>query len=319
MMAWTAPEDDGPMSAATLRADRRKAVDESSPYDVAYDDHYGGYAPRDNKQVDRIAEAWGIHEPEPYEEFFGGVAGGGGGGDASAASSIRGGYESHAQNGRTQTRHQLRETYTTESPPVRKTTTRVPPPEPLNLPGTNRGASLDTSMPSPPLSGSPGAPKRSKSLMQKIRKMRDQPNVPVEVAAYGDGNPSPPSSSENYGSGGANEVVSDGGGRTGRPSHRSQNSLFGRLAGRTPSANPGLSSPISDVDNHYVYVEKHKGKALPPRPMETPLATSNGGYEKEGYFDNAVPPAGGIPSSPNGIARKTSILRKVKGAVRGGR
>ena len=159
--------------------------------------------------------------------------------------------------------------------------------------------------------------------MQKIRRMRDQPNVPVDAAAipYGDENPSPPSSSENYPTSGANEVVSDGGGRTGRPTHRSQNSFFGRLAGRTTSANPGLSSPTSDVDNHYVYVEKRSGggKALPPRPMETPEVNSNGGYEKEGYFDGAAPPASGIPSSPNGITRKTSILRKVKGAVRGGR
>lgn len=317
-MAWSAPEDDGgPMSAAAFREVGQKGLNDTSPYDVAYDDHYGGYS-RENKNVDRIAEAWGIHEPEPYEDFFGG---GGGGGDASAASSIRGGYEAHTQNPNgNRTRHQLRETYTTDAPPVRKTTGRIPPPEPLDLPGGNRGASLDASIPSPPLSGSPGAPKRSKSLMQKIRKLRDQPNIPMGESpsgAYGDGNPSPSSSAENYPSVGFSEVVSDGGARTGRPTHRSQNSFLGRLAGRTTSANPGLSSPTSDVDPQYIYVERHAGKALPPRPMDTPA----GRYEKEGYFDAtaSAPPPSNIPSSPNGIARKTSILKKVKGAVRGGR
>ena len=310
MMAWTNPEEDAPTSAAQLRADRKRGL--SDPYggDSTYasaglgSDLYGYQ--QNPKQVDRIAEAWGIHEPEPYEEFFGG--GGRATGDSSAASSIKGGYEGHNQNGYSRPQgRELRETYA-ENVQVRKPTGRLPPPQPIILPGASRSSSLDgppTAIPSPPLNGSPGAPKRSKSLMQRIRKMRDQPNVPVE-AVQGDENPSPPSSSENY----APLGYSDGG-RPTRPTHRQQNSFFGRFGGRNASAHAGQRSPNAEVTDSYVYVERSaSNKALPPRPAESP-ATPLNGNEKEGYFEG--------PHSPgNGIGRKTSILKRVTGKVKGG-
>ncbi|KAL5495397.1 hypothetical protein ACEPAI_860 [Sanghuangporus weigelae] len=318
MMAWTNPEDDSPMSAAQLRADRKRGLSDvsglkDSPYpNIALGP--GDYGPEKNpKQVDRIAEAWGIHEPEPYEEFFGG--GGHATGEESAASSIHGGYEGHFQNGRSRPQgRELRETYAADAAP-RRLANRLPPPQPINLPGGDRSASLDVispAPPSPPFSGSPGAPKRSKSLMQKIRKMRDQPNVPVE-AVQGDGNSSPPSSSENY----APLGYSDGG-RPTRPTHHQQNSFFGRIGGRNASAHGGARSPKSDMSDSYVYVEKStSNKALPPRPAETPAAPYNG-YERDGYFDGPHSPGGTGTTPGAGIGRKTSILRKVAGAVRGG-
>ncbi|EJD04085.1 uncharacterized protein FOMMEDRAFT_155219 [Fomitiporia mediterranea MF3/22] len=319
MMAWTSPEDDGPMSAAQLRADRKRGLPDvaglrESPYPTfgADTDPYG--TQKNAKQVDRIAEAWGMHEPEPYEEFFGSGAGHGTG-DNSAASSIYGGYESHYHNARNRPQgRELRETYAEDAQP-RKAKVRVPPPQPLNLPGTGRSTSLDApsnSLPSPPLTGSPGAPKRSKSLMQRIKKMRDQPNVPVE-AVQGDGNQSPPSSSENYPPGGYSD-----GGRPSRPTHRQQNSFFGRFGGRNASANAGATSPSPDMNESYVYVERStNNKALPPRPAETPITPLNG-HEKDGYFDGPHSP-GGTPMSPgNGLGRKTSLLKRVRGAVRVG-
>ena len=320
MAAWSKPEEEAPMSAAQLRADRRLAavdrlggVSNDSPYPrVAYNDFEDYNKPKSAKQVDLIAEAWGIHEPEPYEEFFGG--GGGAIGDHSAASSIRGGYENHSQNvnnnnnnntnvntnGRSRG-YGLRETYSSDAPPVRKPTGRLPPPQPLNLPGSSRPASLDApgGLPSPPLSGSPGAPKRSKSLMQKFRKMRDQPNVPVDAVMQGGDEPSPPSSIENY----------TEGPRSGRPTHRQQNSFFGRFGGRNNSNGPVSPTESSE---HYVYVERStQNKALPPppRPIDTP--TSPYGNDKDGYFEG--------PGSPGaGLGRKTSLLKRVKGVVRGG-
>ncbi|KAH8120186.1 Pal1 cell morphology protein-domain-containing protein [Phellopilus nigrolimitatus] len=315
MMAWTSADDDSRMSAAQFRADRRLAAVDTmggghydSPYPtVGYPsaDHDG--QPKNPKQVDRIAEAWGIHEPEPYEEFFGG-----GGGDASAPSSIRGGNESHTQNGRPRAREgwELRETYLDEGKPrpARRPSARnMPPPQPINLPGAN-GEVVSPPLSSPGHASSPGAPKRSKSLMQKIRKMRDAPNVPVDSAQVGD-DYSPPSSIENY----ASAPVD--GGRSGRPAHRHQNSFFGRF-GRNASAHAGHISP-TDSSDHYVYVEKApvSNKALPPRPAETPPSN---GYEKDGYFDGPSSPGETAVSPGGGMARKTSILRKVKGVVRGG-
>ena len=315
--AWTSLEDDGPMSAAQLRADRKRGLSDvsglkDSPYPrIPFESNDYGVE-KNPKQVDRIAEAWGIHEPEPYEEFFGG--GGHATGDESGASSIHGGYEGHTQNTRYRPQgRELRETYAPDAAP-RRLANRLPPPQPINLPGGTRASSLDvtsTDPPSPPLSGSPGAPKRSKSLMQKIRKMRDQPNVPVE-AVQGDGNPSPTSSSENYGPLG----YSDGGRQT-RPTHRQQNSFFGRIGGRNTSARGDGRSPRSDMSDTYVYVEKSSSnKALPPRPAETP-ATPYNGYERDGYFDGPHSPSGTGTTPGAGLGRKTSILKKVAGAVRG--
>ncbi|KAI5121273.1 hypothetical protein M0805_002318 [Coniferiporia weirii] len=316
MLAWTSAKGEGPISDTHPGADR---------YPAAVDNMRGGNGgplymdagdipPKNPKEVDLIAKAWGIHEPEPYEEFFGG--GGHSTGDISAASSVRGGYENHTQSGRNRGRdgRELRELNIQEGrpPPTRKHLSRnMPPPQPIDLPGAGRTSSSDagpTSLPSPGLASSPGAPKRSKSLMQKIRKMRDAPNVPVDTQNGED--TSPPSSIENYASSGYPSPTD--GGRQGRPAHRHQNSFFGRF-GRNTSAGAGQVSP-TDSGSQYVYVEKSlaSNKALPPRPAGTPASPLNN--EKDGYFDGPASP-GGTPGG--GIGRKTSLLKKVKGAVRG--
>lgn len=172
MMAWSAGQEADKEALATAQQLPR-SPDVFIPYE----------APK--KKHDAIAEAWGIHEPEPFEDFS---AGGG------AASHPTGEY--HRSNGhnsgkrtkdgrdaRDVYREYLEENHTT---PQRRTTKRsIPPPQPIFVPETDH----DNGPPSPPSAGyepSSGTPRRKKSIMQRIRKMRDAPNVPV--AGYeGDG------------------------------------------------------------------------------------------------------------------------------------
>lgn len=327
MLAWTSgPEDEAPASAAQLRADRRVAGLDAyggmggmndSPYpNVAFpaDD----YSVKNSKQVDRIAEAWGIHEPEPYEEFFGAAAPRGNGDTASGASSARGSLDGYGatQNARTRTREHYRDRHDeARSQPARKNHRNLPPPQPLNLPGTNavRPETADMyasgSPPSPGFAAA-GQPKRSKSLMQKFRKMRDMPNVPIG-APDGEEDVSPPSSLENY-SNGANGSGAENA-RTGRPSHRHNNSFFGKKIGRNTSAQGGPITPTREASTEqYVYVEKSSQKALPPRPQETPASP---GYDKEDYFNAPGSPGSPITPGGTGMGRKASLLRKMKGVL----
>lgn len=335
MLAWTSPPDEreDPSSAAQFRAasDRRLAAVDNlgsrhydSPYAIASQmtQDNAHHAPK--KQVDRIAEAWGIHEPEPYEEFFtgGSARPNGETGLASAASSIHGNIDGlRSRRNRDGREQQQYGDYSAEAriQPVRRNTrTKLPPPQPIFMAGSvsapGEGANLSSSLPSPGI-GSPGAPKRSKSLMQKFRKMREAPNVPVDNADVAEDG-SPPSSLENYSappqSNGAVE------GRSGRPAHRHQNSFFGRF-GRNQSASRtqagrGEISPTTESEQ-FVYVNdpkvKSTNKALPRPPQETPTDA-----ERDGYFDPPLSP-GGTPVSPGGgLNRKTSLLKKVKGVVR---
>lgn len=332
MLAWSSPPDEreDPMSAAQLRAVNRRLApvdnlggSNDSPYPSFGRGHATDagdlYSPP-KKQVDRIAEAWGIHEPEPYEEFFagGGAKPHGETGLASAASSIHGGREGPSSNGRRPIhdgkilREQFKE-YLDDGrpPPVKRTPTRsLPPPQPIFVHNSTRTEPdpISSSLPSPGFS--PGAPKRTKSLMHKIRKMRDSPNVPVGAEEPGE-DPSPPSSLENYANAADN--------RPSRPTHRTNNSFFGRF-GRNPSVSRNIppTSPTSDTSEAFVYVDDPKyknNKALPPRPHESPASPD----EKNGeYFDD--PSIGATPVSPGGtggLGRRTSLLRKVKGVVRG--
>ncbi|KAG6381119.1 hypothetical protein JVT61DRAFT_5517 [Boletus reticuloceps] len=64
MLAWSSPPDEDALSPS------------NTPY-ASPDVYKGAFSPTydtPKKKVDAIAEAWGIHEPEPYEEF---CAGGG--------------------------------------------------------------------------------------------------------------------------------------------------------------------------------------------------------------------------------------------------
>ncbi|KAK7064279.1 Pal1 cell morphology protein-domain-containing protein [Favolaschia claudopus] len=235
---------------------------------------YSAFSPTEyeppKKKVDAIAEAWGIHEPEPYEEFF---AGGGGGTTGNTpASSIYNGKESN------------RKPAEPTRPRAHARRSQLPPPMPIFVPDgvTESGALTDSPE-------SPGSfPKRNKSLMHRIRKMRDSPNVP---AATDD------------------EAVTDGE----RPTHRSQNSFLGRLGGNNGRAANGNMSPTSETSESYVFIEPKKSlskddalKDLPPTP---PTGTENG----NGYFNesDASPPSGG------GLGRKTSLMKKVGRVVRG--
>ncbi|KAH0590814.1 hypothetical protein H2248_000936 [Termitomyces sp. 'cryptogamus'] len=193
------------------------------------------------KKVDAIAEAWGIHEPEPFEDF----AAGGGTGKDTPASSIYNGRDSH---------HKKRPA---RPQPDQQAKRSVPPPQPIFVP--------DSPQSSPP--------QRKKSLMQRIRNMRDAPNVPV-TADY-----DPPS-----------EPI------PARPTHRSQNSgsFLGRFAAPRPAQPPA---------EPFVYIEPSlSNKELPPPPLE-----SGSPPEVAGYFDSANRTNSGSP----GIVRKTSLMKKV--------
>ncbi|KAG6851182.1 hypothetical protein H0H93_015192 [Arthromyces matolae] len=245
------------------------------------------YVDPPKKKVDAIAEAWGIHEPEPYEEFFAG--GGTGRGDSDTpASSIYNGRDTHSKvQRRSKDPKESRDVYRDylESPPQailaessgRQVKRSVPPPQPIFVPD-NADVS-DTSGQSPPLSPG-GNPQRKKSLIHRIRELRDAPNVPIPNVTRTtiDQPPSPPSKPESQ-----------------RPTHRSQNSFLGRFSG---SRSGQLAS---DKSEPFVYIEQ-SNKELPPPPVES------GSPPEPGYFDSAN---GGMPGSPGNLGRKTSLMKKV--------
>ncbi|KAF5385175.1 hypothetical protein D9615_001466 [Tricholomella constricta] len=294
MFAWTPRPDDIPASgdSAYPSAHAYKAFSNTN------------YVDPPKKKVDAIAEAWGIHEPEPYEEFFAGGGTGRPDGDT-PASSIYNGKDSHnshssatrTANGQKRAKDgkEARDVYREYLEGVQSGTgdarprgatrrTLVPPPQPIFVP--DPAEMTDPPGVSPPLS-SPGFPKRSKSLMHRIRKMRDAPNVPVS-ADY-DQSPSPPSPTDAT----ANST---------RPTHRPQNSFLGRFGGGARNAQPG-----SDKSEPFVYIEAQNNKDLPApppgagdTPPEVPVM---------GYFDGTNSGAGN-PGSP-GLGRKTSLMKKV--------
>ncbi|KAG6856654.1 hypothetical protein H0H87_002244 [Tephrocybe sp. NHM501043] len=257
MFAWTPRSDDllgSSGGSAYPSADAYKAFSNTN------------YVDPPKKKVDAIAEAWGIHEPEPYEEFFAGGGSGRADGDT-PTSSIYNGRDAHKK----------RSTTTTAPPePPRSNKRTVPPPQPIFVP--DNPDQVDPLSSSPPLS--PGGNfQRKKSLMHRIRKMRDAPNVPVS-SDY-DQPPSPSSTSD-----------------TTRPTHRSQNSFLGRFAG-SRGAQPG-----SDKSEPFVYIDPTNSKELPPPP-----ATSESPPDRSTapYFDSP----NGSTASPAAIGRKSSIMKKV--------
>lgn len=113
------------------------------------------------KNVNAIAQAWGIHEPEPFEDFS---AGGG------QSNDYRPLYPSNPRRSEETPRRR-------EAAPRRAA---LPPPKPIFVPEVD-AEFVAPSEPSPPLSpGSGAGMKRSKSLLQRIRRMRESPNVPVK-------------------------------------------------------------------------------------------------------------------------------------------
>lgn len=184
MFAWSARPDDTPAHG-----------DSAYPSAHAAKVFTNNYVDPPKKKVDAIAEAWGIHEPEPYEEFFAGGGTGRPDGDT-PASSIYNGRDSHNSHStsrsgttprRTKDGRDARDVYreyleegqqgqgngSANRPRMATRRSVVPPPQPIFVPDASE---VTDPSGSPPVS-SPGFPKRSKSLMHRIRKMRDAPNV----------------------------------------------------------------------------------------------------------------------------------------------
>ncbi|KAF9568456.1 hypothetical protein CPC08DRAFT_625116 [Agrocybe pediades] len=260
--------------------------DSAYPAPSAYAAFSNDYPEQPKKKVDAIAEAWGIHEPEPFEEFFAGGGSGRHDGDT-PTSSIYNGKESNARTA--QSTRRPRDPRDDNRPRMVARRSVVPPPQPIFV---GDPAEVEVPQGSPPPS-SPGIPKRSKSLMHRIRKMRDAPNVPVGPD-YSQAPPSPSSPTEPMNSS--------------RPTHRPQNSFLGRFAGnKSPN-------PTSEPPEPFVFIEAHTNKDLPaPPPVQE--ASSAGG---ETYFDAQQSATGATPGGgAGGLGRKTSLMKKVGRVVRG--
>jgi hypothetical protein len=357
MLAWSSsPNDPIVPPAASSSSAAAAQYNSSSPYptpDTYKNTFSDNYYDVPKKKVDAIAEAWGIHEPEPYEDFS---AGGGSGrpeGDT-PNSSIYNGREGHNNTTTNTTTHHnrqasggpaipkrskdgrdLREVYKEyleegsqrqqqqQQQPRRSSNTKrtpLPPPQPIFVPDANHPDLIDAV----PLSSPPLTPKRNKSLMQRIRKMRDAPNVPVgtpistSVGEYDSADvPPSPSSMENHVYPVSAPV---------RPSHRSQNSFLGRFGGGDRDRGGGGGWGGGKVDNISPTSDSLAvGKDLPATPQgqgygsatPTPLA-GVGEQDTLGYFDEYVGGTnGGDNTSPGAVAsgKKTSMLKKVKGVV----
>jgi hypothetical protein len=234
------------------------------------------------KRTDALAEAWGVAEPEPYEEFLAG----GGSGRASAASSLYAGKDGHSPttSHTTSRRHPFNDSADTNRghPVTRKhnLANKAPPPKPLALPGED--------LRTPPLSSddqavqvSGATTKRSRSLMQRIRKMRETPNVPVESAA------------------GETETAPTNAPLPGRPTHRPSNSFLGRLGrGNAFAEQDDLVQPTSTIGN---------GQPPPPVDKSSP----------EPVDEPTTDQSGNNPGADGGsMERKTSLMRKVVRGVK---
>ena len=228
------------------------------------------------KKVDAIAEAWGIHEPEPFEEFF---AGGGSGRQDSdtPASSIYNGKDSHSAPRNNPTVRRVKENRGDHGIARRSI---APPPQPIFSTEPS-----EIELPESPPPTSTGFSKRSKSIMYRIRKMRDSPNVPVGPD-FDEPPPSPSSPTDTY---------------SPRPSHRSQNSFLGRFGG-TPR--------VAEKPEPYVFIEPQTNKELPVLPT-----SPREDVPSQSYPENQM---GATSSSPGDkLGRKTSIMKKVGRVVRG--
>ncbi|KAF5385438.1 hypothetical protein D9757_005340 [Collybiopsis confluens] len=282
MMAWS-KEPGNTEQQQQQQQQQQLASDNRYP---AHNDTYSApyYGPQ-KKKVDAIAEAWGIHEPEPFEEFF---AGGGARGDT-PASSIYNGKDSHGKRkDNRDTREVYREYHDDQEARSRPRRRDIPPPQPIFVPN-NSSPAVD--IPTTSFPSSPGMPKRSKSLMHRIRRMRDNPNVPVG-SDYEDAPSSPPPHST-----GNMEQSRE------RPTHRSNNSFLGRFGSPKLNVESNLSEPFIFIAPSNGHVEKD----LPATPGDGSSPREHG---PAGYFE------AGSPNSP-GLGRKTSLMKKVGRVVRG--
>ncbi|TFK77161.1 hypothetical protein BDN72DRAFT_830326 [Pluteus cervinus] len=284
-----------PMFAWSVRPEELSMQPHEGAYPAphVYRGFSNDYVDAPKKKVDAIAEAWGIHEPEPFEEFY---AGGGTSrpeGDT-PASSIYNGKDAHSRNGAAKrskdhrdARESIEEGNSSTRPQAAVRRSGVPPPQPIFVPGSGMEP-IEAIGGSPP---APGAPKRTKSLMHRIRKMRDSPNVPLASEREEPPSPSSPMDSS-----------------APRPTHRPQNSFLGRLGGGGPRQNPTTPPASGDRPEPYIFIDHQANKDLPATPQFTASDSTNGALA-ESPSNEAGP----------GLGRKTSLIKKVGRVVRGAR
>ncbi|KAL6309891.1 hypothetical protein BKA93DRAFT_720624, partial [Sparassis latifolia] len=221
MLAWSGVHDADKEALANAH-DVAPGLGYDSPYPSAA--VYVPYqAPK--KKHDAIAEAWGTHEPEPFEDFS---AGGGattrGISELRGASSPRGVATANSNLRRTKDGRAARDVYREylddgQVPSNRRQQTKrsIPPPQPIFVADNESG---DSGSPPSPSAGppSPGTPKRTRSIMRRIRKMRDSPNVPVGPDDV------PPNEHEISPTSSMEDSAVTHPAYNARPTHRSQNS-----------------------------------------------------------------------------------------------
>jgi hypothetical protein len=313
MLAWSSAPNDPIISPSAITSDSPYPTPDV--YKNTFSNDYYDDPPK--KKVDAIAEAWGTHEPEPYEDFS---AGGGSGrpeGDT-PNSSI---YHGRGANKRSKEAKEAKEMYkefldeaqlqaqqqqqAKEARRLKRST--LPPPQPIFVPDANNKDFVQVPpLLSPPLGSPKGdSPKRNRSIMQRFRKMRDAPNVPV--GQHEDTEHLPPSpTSTDHSSYPLSAPVT-------RPTHRQKESFLGRFGSGAGGGNPKENispSPATDTFD--------RGKDLPATPLErngrsTPLADQ----DAPGYFGERTGTSNGHNSPIGGPGRRTTILRKVKGVVKG--
>ncbi|CUA77507.1 hypothetical protein RSOLAG22IIIB_02522 [Rhizoctonia solani] len=173
-----------PRAQATIMAMRQSPG--SSPYAIALNtevaNNYGQppsptYAAKKKPSPKKsaLAEAWGIAEPEPFEEFSAGRQSG------YEQSSPMNGSLTSVNNARTGMTTSAYPEYPESRPlPTRRPSKAIPPPQPIQLyPEFPEGEDPVPMSTAPSAYGArPGGPKRSRSLIQRFRKMRDSPNAP---------------------------------------------------------------------------------------------------------------------------------------------
>ncbi|KZW02000.1 hypothetical protein EXIGLDRAFT_760229 [Exidia glandulosa HHB12029] len=322
MMAWAAspgsedqqlsvppvPVDSrvSPRAQATMAAMQQASAGFDGPYPKMASPGLGGsewssLAPP-KKRHDALAEAWGIAEPEPFEEFFAG------GGDHSRPSSVHRGVEGKkGRDGR-----DLRDVYKDylderPTPKRRETRSNLPPPAPIALPGQSTGAVNDP-LPSPSnyTSSQDGTPKRSKSLLGRIKKMKENPNIPLSATEERSAESSP--TAEKFPNG--DRQVSR---QPARPGHRSHNSFLGVFQHKERSA------PRSANGQESFDIAREDAKGLPNLPHNHSTPNFSPPEKKSAdYFDRPSTSSGGPPTSPNGgLGRKASLMQRVVRGVRG--
>lgn len=307
--------------------------------------YYAPSPPPPPPKKNAIQEAWGVADPEPFEEFS---AGG-----ATHAPTPPQAPTSTAQGvGRT-----AYTDYWNENDVARNTTRNarrtkpLPPPQQIALPGAVLDDSLypseqpqtspDSKLPEVTFAGSPPKLKRNRSLMQRIRTMRDNPNVPVTAPDPTDPDPISPSSftgsplteepalyyAQQDPAGGSHSTHSSMDKPTVPPSSSRSfgTSILTRLTRSPRQRELSTSPPTSPTDYGFVMVQPTpREKALPPTPRDMPPPTSG----PLGYFDtkpqNAPPGLSPTtPYSPNTsygggtpLGRRRSLLSKMKNVGR---